>query len=226
MTTARQILGDAFTFHLNLLSPGEALDADALSTALSALNSLADEWNGRKAFLFQEILTASAAPIAAAYGTLGTDWVGISPGDEILGATCSYSTGLDVPLIPVTMEEYANIAIKSVTSLPEVYAHDGLSKVYFYPVPSSKTVTLRTKSALQTFADLDTDYTMPKGYRSALAVCVAELLAPALAPSMYQPSAVKAAKARRQIAAQNIEPAVIHARNIGAGNVVRIKRGY
>jgi hypothetical protein len=45
MTTARQIITDALTFHLNRLSPGETLEADTADVCLSALNAFVDEWN-------------------------------------------------------------------------------------------------------------------------------------------------------------------------------------
>jgi hypothetical protein len=45
MTTARQIITDALTFHLNRLSPGETLEADTADVCLSALNAFVDDWN-------------------------------------------------------------------------------------------------------------------------------------------------------------------------------------
>lgn len=45
MTTARQIITDALTFHLNRLSPGETLESDTANVCLSALNAFVDEWN-------------------------------------------------------------------------------------------------------------------------------------------------------------------------------------
>lgn len=45
MTTARQIITDALTFHLNRLSPGETLEADTADVCLSALNAFIDDWN-------------------------------------------------------------------------------------------------------------------------------------------------------------------------------------
>lgn len=45
MTTARQIITDALTFHLNRLSPGETLEADTAAVCMSALNAFVDDWN-------------------------------------------------------------------------------------------------------------------------------------------------------------------------------------
>lgn len=223
--TARDVIQDALSFHLNRLSPGEPTDADTLAVCLRALDNIADEWNGRKAFLFREVLTASAAPITGATGTLGTTWVGLASGDEILGATVAYSATLDVPLHPITMAQYQSIAIKSVSSLPENYAHDGATTVYFYPSVDTRTVTLRTKQAMATFADMDTQYTMPAGYRAALAACLSELMAPTMNPQLVATCTRAAGAARKRLALQNINPAVINA-NDSAGPVARIRRGF
>lgn len=224
MTTARSIIAGALTHHLNRLSPGEALDADVASVALDALNFIADEWNGQKSFLFREVLTPSTA-ISAASGSLGTTWVGLASGDEILGATVAYSATLDVPLQPLTMQQYAEISIKSLTTYPAYYAHDGASTVYFYPVPTGQTVTLRTKQVVSDFADLDTDYTMPKGYKAALAAVLAEKLSPAMLGGISPAVAVAAKSARSRIAGQSINPAIIGGQPY-AGPVARIRRGY
>ncbi|MEI6282731.1 MAG: hypothetical protein WCP82_08465 [Alphaproteobacteria bacterium] len=224
MTTARSIITGALTQHLNRLSPGESLDADVAAVALDGLNFIADEWNGSKSFLFRELLTASSA-ISAATGTLGTTWAGLASGDEILGATVAYSATLDVPLEPITMAQYQQIAIKSLTTYPAYYAHDGAATVYLYPVPTGQTITLRTKQIVSDFADLDTDYSMPKGYKSALAAVLAEKLAPVMLGGISPAVAAAAKAARSRIYAQAINPAIINGRAY-VGPVARIRRGF
>lgn len=223
MTAARIIISDALTFGLNRLSPGETLDADLGAACLNALNNIADEMNGGKSFLFREILTTGT--VTGSTGTLGSTWAGLVAGDEVLGATVAYSATLDVPLTKLTMGQYANIAIKSITTYPTYFAQDGQATVYFYPVPSGKSVTLRTKQVVQDFADLDTDYTMPKGYRSALASMLAEKLAPTLAPSMLAKASTDASSSRRRLQAQAVDPAIISS-GVPVGRVARIFRGY
>lgn len=224
MTTARTVLQNALTFHLNRLSPGEAADADVLDTCLRALNDVADEWNGVKSFLFREILTVST-PITGVSGTLGVDWAGLVSGDEIIGATCQYQTGLDVPLDPLTMQQYAQIAIKTVSSLPAYYAHDGAATVYFYPAVPAKTITLQTRQVVSSFADLDTDYVMPKGYSSALSACVADRLAPVMNAAVAATVKAAARAAKNRIFDQAVNPAIING-STNPGPVARIKRGY
>lgn len=209
MTTARQIIEDTLSVHLNRLSPGESADADTLAVCLRALNNVTDEWNGTKSFLFRTQLTASVAPVSTVTGTLGTTWTGIAPGDRILGAT--YATGgSDYPLSQLTMAQYhEQVVMKTESSEPEFFAHDGLATVYFYPVPNSKTITLRTHTAVAEFTEVDTDYSMPAGYRAALSACLAEALAMVMLGSIPQSVAMKAQAARSHIAAQTMDPAII-----------------
>lgn len=207
MTTARDILEDCLTFRLNRLSPGETADADVLGMMRGALNSVVDELNGSKSVLFRDVLTDSASPISAVSALLGTAWTTLNPGDEILGA--SYRDVQDMPMSRLTMEQYQAIPDKSTTGTPSLWTHDGLATVYFHPVPTGQTITLRTREAVSAFADLTTDYSMPAGYRSALAACVAELTAPTIAPAMYPSARQAASAARSRLAGQAIEPAIV-----------------
>ena len=225
MTTARAIITNALSFRLNVLSPGEAIDPDIGARCLLALNDVVDRINGGKSFLFREILTRSTA-ITGKYGTLGTDWASIAAGDQILGATVEYATGLDVPMDPITMGQYANVAIKALTTYPAYYAHDGQSQVFLYPAATGHYITIRTGQVFADFADLDTDYTMPKGYQSALADLVAERVAPSLLGQVPAPIFGAAESARNRLAAQAVVPAILGGSDVALGPVARIRRGF
>lgn len=212
MTTARAIITDALTFGLNRLSPGETLDSDLAGVCLNALNNVADELNGGKSFLFREVFTVSSA-ITGAYGTLGTHWSGLSAGDQILGATVRYGTSEDIPIAKLTMAQYQLIGDKTATGTPEFYAHDGSTTVYLYPVASASVITLRTKQVVSDFADLDTDYTMPKGYKSCLAALLAERMAPSLG-ALTPFVATQAHAARIRLGAHNANPAILSAQRV------------
>lgn len=215
MTKARAIIRNALTFGLNRLSPGEQEDADLFGRCLDALASIVDKINGSKGMLWREVLTTSA-PISGPVAQLGIAWPSLLSGDEILGATVQYAGGQDLPLSPIVMGQYADIAVKATASIPQVFAHDGASSVYFWPAASGQTVTLRTKQAAQTFADLDTEYIMPAGYQSAFEDLLSEAMAPTLNPQMFAVAAQKARDARRRIGAQSVSPATIgYGRSIG-----------
>jgi hypothetical protein len=204
--TALSIISDALTFGLNRLSPGETLDSDLANICLSALNNICDELNGVKTYLFREILTAGT--VTSSVGTLGTTWAGLGAGDEILSATVRYGASEDVTIYPLTMAQYHGIGDKTTTGVPSMYAHDGSLSVYFYPVPSSSVVTLRTKAAVSDFADLATSYTMPAGYKSAFSALLAEKMAPSL--NAVTPLIVQQARAARlRLGAQVANPAIL-----------------
>jgi hypothetical protein len=207
MTTARQIITGALTFHLNRLSPGETLDADLADVCLQALNHVVDEFNGVKRVLFREVLTTGAVTTT---GTLGTTWAGVAPGDEILGVTRNDGSG-DKPVAELTIAQYQDeFATKTTTGSPEYWAHDGLSTVYFFPRPVAMSVTLRTRAPFATFADLDTDYSMPAGYLSAFSVLVAARLVPTTNPQLTAEVSRKAAFAGVRLASQAAEPAILN----------------
>lgn len=209
MTRARTIIRDALTFGLNRLSPGEQEDADLFGRCLDALNYILDKWNGGKALLWREFLTDSS-PITGVSGTLGVTWAGLVPGDEILGASVRYAPGLDQPMSPLTMGQYQSINLKALQgAFPQQYAPDGAATVYLYPAAAGHVITLRTKQAATLFTDLDTDYSMPQGYSSALTDQLAEVMAPTLNPQMLATAAAKAAGSRRRIGAQAISPEII-----------------
>jgi hypothetical protein len=222
VTTARSVITGTLTFHLNRLAPGETLDPDTAATCLGALNAVVDEFNGAKSFLFREIFTVST-PITGTYGTLGVDWAGLVSGDEILGATVRWG-GLDVPLNPMTPGAYADVPIKTLSTVPGWYAHDGAATVYLYPAVTALVVTLRTKQVVSDFADLDTDYSMPKGYKANLQALLAEKLAPSLGGSKPE-VLIAARRARHALRSQTCNPAIVKAGDT-AGPVARIKRGY
>lgn len=208
MTTARQIITDTLTYGLNRLSPGEPIDADLMASCLQALNNVCDGLNGGRSFLFREVLTVSS-PITGTSALLSVAWAGIAPGTAIEGATVQYSAGQDVPLWPLTMAQYANIAIKDTAVLPMYYAPDGLDTVYFWPACAGQTVTLRTKATFAEFVDLETDYSMPQGYRSGLAGLLGEKLAYPLLGRVPDPVARAAQMARQQLGGQSCNPAII-----------------
>lgn len=218
MTTARQIITSALSYRLNRLSPGEALDADTGAMCLTALNDIADEWSGQATLLWRTIL--SAATVTGITGTVGTTWTDVDPGQDILGITYNNGAG-DFPLDQLSMEQYhEQVRIKSLSGgLPRYWAYDGLATIYFYPACTGQTITVRVHESAPVFADLDTDYTMPQGYRSAFADVLAERVAEVTVGSLPASVAKAAAAAKLRIAAQVAEPAIIRG-GAPAGNIL------
>lgn len=218
MATARTIISGALTFWLNRLSPGETLDADVAATCLQALNDIVDEIDGGESLLFRQVFTPGV--VTGTSGTLGTTWSGVASGNDILSATVSYQAGLEVPLTPLTMGQYATISQKATASIPQFYATDGALTVYLWPAAAGQTITLRTNQAFTNFADLDTDYAMPTGYQSAFTAFVAERMASVLLGGIPPAVAKAASMARLRLQAQACDPEMIDLVPQQVGNIL------
>ena len=123
------------------------------------------------------------------------------------------------------MGRYADIGLKTLTTYPAYFAHDGQSTVYLYPAAQAHVITLRTKQIVSDFADLDAAYTMPKGYKSALSAELAEMMAPTMLGGIPAAVAASAKAARARVQGQALSPAIINANDPATG-LVRIKRGW
>jgi hypothetical protein len=123
-----------------------------------------------------------------------------------------------MPMAPLTMGQYAEIGNKTSSGQPRQYAHDGAATVYLYPAAAGHVITLRTKQAAQTFADLDTVYTMPAGYQSALEALLTEKMAPTLNPEMLPLATRKASAVRLGLASRSLDPAIL--RPATRGNIL------
>lgn len=218
MTKAVEIITDAMSFGLNRLSPGETLDADTANTCLQALNSIIDEINGLESFLFKEQLIQST-PITGTVASLGVAWPTVAPGSKILSATVQYQVGLDYPLESLTMDQYSVIPLKNVSVFPRYYAYDGYSNLFLYPAAAGQTITLRVHQFFSQFADLATDYGMPAGFRSAFSDLLAKKMAKVLLGATTPEIEMAAASAKRRLAAQTVNPAIINGRR-PAGNIL------
>lgn len=218
MTKARDIISNALTFRLNKLGPGETLDADVAATCLAGLNDVVDSFNGSISYLFRETLSSGA--VTGTFGTLGVTWAGVSPGNEILGATVSYQAGMDTPLEMGTMEQYQEIAQKATASIPQTIYPDGMATIYVWPAATGQTITLRTRQNFSNFVDLDTDYAMPSGYLSGFSALLAELLAPSFIGGVSPAIAANAQRARNDLAAAALVPAIADAAQRSGGNIL------
>ena len=210
MTAARAIITTALGVHLNRLSPGESLDADLAAFCLDALNDVGDEWSGSSTYLWKETMHASAA-LTGVSAELGVAWPTIDTGTALLGATYNNGYG-EFPIKSATMQEYHELVrVKSLVSgVPRLFAFDGETTVYFYPGLASIPVTLRTKESVPNFADLDTDYTMPRGYKAGLSAMLAERVANTLVGGAPASVTKAANSARATLRAQSMAPGVIN----------------
>lgn len=168
--TALSIIQAAYR-KLNKLSPGETLDADSAAFALLELNLIVDTLSAKRQFLYKDVLTSGTqtGDITLAAG----DWATIPAGTEIISMTAD-----GVEMAPITVTQYNGVFDPTLGGIPQVWAHNGLSTVYLWPVPTAVAMVMHTATGVATFADQTTSYTAPPGYQTALAAMLAVALAP------------------------------------------------
>lgn len=196
---ALEVITDAYQW-LNRLSPGEALNADDAATGFSRLNTMVDKWSAKRAFLFQHVQTSAAQ---SGNLTLGVgSWASIAPGTQILAIDAN-----NFPIAPITMAQYQAIYDTTTTGLPAMWTQDGLSNVYFVPVPNGQTVKILTGVGVSQFADQTTQYTVPPGYKAALGIALAVSLAPPILGGV--PGDLLRERKDALLAIESYEPAIL-----------------
>ena len=199
MLRALDIITAAYK-RMNRLSPGEALSSDDAAYSFDVLNELVDELSAQNLFLFQSVLTSAAQSGAI---TLGVgSWAAISPGDQIVSATCD-----NLMMDPITMQQYNQLYQPNVSGRPTCWASDGLSTVYLWPVPTGQTIKLQTRTSVSAFADQTTQYNAPDGWRAGLSAALAVRLAPAILGNV--PAALLHAEKACMGAVNRYEPAIL-----------------
>lgn len=185
----------------NRLSPGEVLSADDAAFGFRRLNLLVDELAAQNMYLFMHKLIS--APQSGAI-TLGVGpWAGFAPGDDIVSATAD-----NFAMEPISMKQYNEIFTPNVTGLPRVWAQDGLSTVYLYPVPTGQTIKLEHRSTVSKFVDQLTDYLMPDGWANALGAGLAVRVAPNIIGQI--PAALIRAETKAMGAVSNYKPMIVN----------------
>lgn len=204
MTTARTIISLALEA-MNRLSPGETVDADLAATCLRRLNAIADDWSAIPGRMPQQhIVSGSASGTTLTLGQGAFAAVSAGAGVAQLQAD-------DFPMTPITMAQYNNITDKLSAGRPDLWAFDGLGTIYLYPAASGNTVHILSRKAFSQFADLDTDYLLPAGYRGAFSAALAVAMAPSLLGEVPGGLVMAESRALHHIQSANIDPAIISA---------------
>lgn len=199
MTRALDIIIDAYE-RCNRLSPGETLSADDAAFGFRRLGLLVDELSAQSLCLFRDVLTSANQ---TGNITLGAgSWSSISPGSQIISAACG-----NLPLDPISIQQYNEQYRPFVTGLPSLYAHDGYATVYLLPSPVAQTITLQTRETVSTFADQTTNYVLPDGWANALGAALAVRIAQNILGQL--PQSLVRAEEKALGAVDKYEPAII-----------------
>lgn len=170
---ATVLINDAYRA-CNRLFPGEILSGEDIDRGFDELGLVVDRLEADTQFLFKNVMTSA---VQTGDITLGSgSWAAIAPGDNIVNVFES-----DVLLDFATPAVFTQYLETPQSGVPVVWTYDGFSVVSLYPSASGQTIKIETQQGVSQFADLETEYTLKKGYRSLLSVRLALRLHPIIA---------------------------------------------
>lgn len=183
--TAKTLIQGAYRL-LGNLRHGQTASDDALTDGLSMLNDMLDGWAVERMtvpVIVRRVVDVAASTASYLVGP-GGDW-DIEVPIRIERAGLIDSTGLERPIRVLTVDQWADVALKSATSteLTAIYydKDSATGRVYVTPIPTSSglQIALYNWQAFPAFADIDTtNYDFPPGAALAMRYCLAELLIP------------------------------------------------
>lgn len=180
--TARRTISSALRI-LGVLDPQQTMKPEQADQGLEALNDLVDLMAVDSLLIYASTnLTASFSGASATVGPGGTFTTSTARPLRINHGFYRKS-GIDYRITPLqTRAQYDDISQKSIsTEYPEYLWYDPqvpLGTVFVWPVPAGLNAYFLNVDVLLTeFADLDTAYEVPQGYRTLLKYELARMLA-------------------------------------------------
>ena len=205
MTTARELLTDALG-DIGVLDPNESMSAEMAAHGLRTLNRIVDSWNAKRLNVYTVVDVVGSFSGAAA--TIGPSLTFNTPHPLRLEPGCYYvKSGMSYPLPIWSREDYNAVILKATAGdYPQGIYYDRQipGNVYVWPVPSvSTTYHLQVLIQMSEFADLDTNYSFPAGYKDAFFYTLTERLPQAYNLTPDPDQKIEAAKARAAIRKNN-----------------------
>lgn len=215
--TGRSIV-DGAAREIGLLGQGFRLGSNESGILLDLFARIVDDWNAeREAIFATDFLTFTFTPSLSPHtiGPTGT-WAVDNRPVSIEGATVVLSSGanqVNAPQIRIHDNStgipawYQSLSTPNLTtSYPTELYYDAVwpnGKLYFWPVPATAyQCQLQVRQVLATYA-LNTIFSMPPGYRSALTLTLAEQAVDLFARPMPQTLPARALASRARIFANN-----------------------
>jgi len=170
MTTARSIINRTY----RMMIASEQLPTNQEYTdGLSVLNDVIESMQIEKMYIYATTVASYTMTGSQTSYTIGTGGnFNVTMPTDITNAYVRYNN-IDFPMKKINMMDYGNIMNKTfVVGIPQFFAYNAaypLGTLYFWGTPDQNyTVFLQTPQLLTSFADLDTDYTLGRGYKRFL----------------------------------------------------------
>lgn len=215
---ARQLIQDILE-DIGRLGVGDYLSDEDAEKGLGCLNDWLDSLSLERLTMYYLLRTQQTLSSGVSSYTIGLGGTfNIDRPTEIDDAAIvldiAAATPTEKPIDVFTDQQWTSIRQKTLQSplaSGVFYDHNlvsGLARVYPWPIPNVGTtaLVLYTKKPLSAFANLDTDYEYPRGYRLFLRTNAALILAPAFGKSLSAEAIENAKVSRRNIKRANDRP--------------------
>jgi hypothetical protein len=214
MSTTRDIIKGALRL-IGTIASGETPSASEQSDALLVLNQMLDSWSNENLLVFdrtREIFPLVASQQAYTMGLAGNFNTSRPIEIERIGIiNTGYTPNSEIPVRILTLDEWADLTIKSTTSSLPTAAYiewtNPLIIINLWPVPNTgASIALYTKKSFAAITDVSLDIGLPPGYEKAIRYNLAVELCPEYGMPASAEVIQGATEGKANIKQTNIDP--------------------
>lgn len=211
MATVRDLIRGSMRL-IGAVATGETPSADEQADALVVLNDMLDSWSTEGLTIFAAVRESFSLTAGQSSYTLGPSGnFNTTRPTRIERAAVELSTGAELPIRILSLDEWAEVTLKSTQStIPQsayIETSNPLETVNLWPVPNaSGNLVLYSHKALSSFANVNDTVTFPPGYAKVLRYGLALELAPEYGKAADPAIAIQFTEAKENIKRANIKP--------------------
>lgn len=180
MTTVNDIVTKAFQ-KVGILTKTEVISADEMLDGIDTLNAMLSSWSNDSMMVNARTRDDVSLISGVSTYTIGTGQTFNTVRPTFINDAYVTIGSTDYPLTVITDEIYDDIAIKSISGIPEYINYDNaypVGKIRIYPVPSANyTLHIVSEKPLSQFS-INSNVDLPAGWEQALIYNLALLIAP------------------------------------------------
>lgn len=201
---------------IGVYSIGEEPSDDEAQDGLTALNAMLESLSNDKKVIYASTLDVISWAASTPSYTIGPSGTVVTDRPiTVLNSSYFVYGGVSYPLVPVTVDEYNSIPLKTINSTVPQYAWYQPTypngTLTLFPIPSTAIqVYLWSNKELLNIPTLTTQIDLPPGYRDFVDFNLAERLAPEFEVPVPAEVAKQAMLTRKAIARVNFVPQYMH----------------
>lgn len=181
MATIRDLIGGSMRL-IEELGAGEYPSAESAADGLTALNGMISSWSIQGDLVYTETVETFNLTGNDGIYTIGPTGDLVTTRPSRITAVTVNDGAIDIPLTMYSIDQYASIADKTATGIPDSiyidYNFPNLT-VKLYPMPSQAyTMTVYSEKPLSEYSAIGDTLTVPPGYERALRYNLAMEIAP------------------------------------------------